>query len=184
LSHQFLQDSLGDDIVDLVLGVSKLYLAWKELIPPLQSGNIGIGTFYAFQKWWIYQKKLPSLMFFHKFVNKSFWWLWFHLQLSQPACCHSWANVMCIRLPWMRLVTMSSSSTLQPSQEGYCNKKDYHMNHIKKTVCQWCLGTFCVRMWGTIFTPLCWHKIVQSVSQSERWKSDCQPVFPRTYKPN
>jgi (p)ppGpp synthase/HD superfamily hydrolase len=27
LSHQFLQDSLGDDIVDLVLGVSKLYLA-------------------------------------------------------------------------------------------------------------------------------------------------------------
>jgi hypothetical protein len=42
------------------------------------------------------------------------------------------ANVMPIRLPWMRLVAMSSSSTLQPSQEGYYNKKDYHMNHIKK----------------------------------------------------
>jgi (p)ppGpp synthase/HD superfamily hydrolase len=27
LSHQFLQDSLGDDIVALVLGVSKFYLA-------------------------------------------------------------------------------------------------------------------------------------------------------------
>jgi hypothetical protein len=67
----------------------------------------------------------------------------------------------------MSLVAMSSSSTLQPSQEGYCNKKDYHMNHIKKSLSMMSRHILCEDVGYNIHTSTLTQNSAKS-RQSER----------------